>query len=66
MLSAHKKMIDIHPFLSSLLGQLVDPAVIGTRNVLLAAAKHKGSLKRIVLTSSVAGGLQMLILTYSK
>ncbi|GAX75613.1 hypothetical protein CEUSTIGMA_g3057.t1 [Chlamydomonas eustigma] len=34
--------------------QLIDPAVTGTRNVMEAAAKHKHSLKRIVLTSSVA------------
>ena len=35
--------------------QLIDPAVNGTRNVLLSAAKHKETLKRIVLTSSMAG-----------
>lgn len=34
---------------------LIDPAVKGTRNVLAAAAKAKTSVKRVVLTSSVAG-----------
>jgi len=33
---------------------LVDPAVLGTRNV-LAAASASGSVKRVVLTSSIAG-----------
>jgi len=33
---------------------LIEPAVNGTRNVMLAAAKHKATLKRVVLTSSVA------------
>jgi len=34
---------------------LIDPAVKGTRNVLGAAAKAKATVKRMVLTSSVAG-----------
>ncbi|PSC68689.1 diaminohydroxyphosphoribosylaminopyrimidine deaminase [Micractinium conductrix] len=34
--------------------ELVDPAVQGTRNVMAAAAKNKGSVKRVVLTSSCA------------
>jgi len=34
---------------------LIDPAVKGTRNVLGAAAKAKGTVRRVVLTSSVAG-----------
>lgn len=37
-------------------GQLVDPAVRGTRNVMAAAAKNKASVRRVVLTSSCAGG----------
>ena len=36
--------------------QLIEPAVNGTRNVMVAAAKHKHTLKRVVVTSSVAGG----------
>lgn len=35
--------------------QLVDLAVQGTTNVLSSAAKHKATLKRVVLTSSMAG-----------
>ena len=35
---------------------LVDPALKGTRNVMNAAAKSKASVKRVVLTSSFAGG----------
>ena len=34
---------------------IVDPAVNGTRNVMLACAATKSSLRRVVLTSSVAG-----------
>ena len=34
---------------------IVEPAVQGTRNVLLACAATKLSLRRVVLTSSVAG-----------
>ena len=34
--------------------QLVDPAVAGTRNVMLAASRNKTTLHRIVLTSSCA------------
>ncbi len=36
---------------------LVDPAVKGTTNVLKAVAKSKDTVKRVVLTSSVAGDL---------
>lgn len=36
--------------------QLVEPAVAGTRNVLAAAAKAGRTLRRVVLTSSCAGG----------
>ena len=35
---------------------LVDPALLGTRNVLNAAVKSKATVKRVVLTSSFAGG----------
>lgn len=34
---------------------LVDPAVLGTKNVLSAVAKSKDTVKRVVLTSSFAG-----------
>lgn len=34
---------------------LVDPAVNGTTNLLKAVAKSKDTVKRVVLTSSVAG-----------
>jgi nucleoside-diphosphate-sugar epimerase len=37
---------------------IVEPAVQGTRNVLLACAATKASLRRVVLTSSVAGELR--------
>ena len=36
--------------------QLVDPAVKGTRNVMQAVARNKADVRRIVLTSSCAGG----------
>ena len=36
---------------------LIDPALQGTRNVLSTAAEFKGSLKCVVVTSSVAGRL---------
>ena len=35
---------------------LVDPALLGTKNVLNAAVKSKATVKRVVLTSSFAGG----------
>ena len=35
---------------------LVDPALKGTRNVMNAAVKSKATVKRVVLTSSFAGG----------
>lgn len=35
--------------------KLIDPALKGTKNVLNAVAKHKDSIKRVVLTSSIAG-----------
>ena len=35
---------------------LIDPALLGTRNVLASAARHKASVRRVVVTSSVAGG----------
>lgn len=35
---------------------LIDPALKGTANVLQSAAKAKHQIKRVVLTSSVAGG----------
>ena len=35
--------------------ELVDPALQGTRNVLKSVAKHKKSVKRLILTSSFAG-----------
>jgi nucleoside-diphosphate-sugar epimerase len=41
--------------------QLIDPAVQGTRNVLNSAAKHKDTLARVVVTSSVAGGKSFLV-----
>lgn len=34
---------------------LIEPAVHGTRNVLSSVAKHKDTIKRTVITSSVAG-----------
>lgn len=34
---------------------LIAPAVDGTRNVLASAIKHKASIKRVVITSSVCG-----------
>lgn len=34
---------------------LIEPAVHGTRNVLSSVAKHKGTVQRTVVTSSVAG-----------
>lgn len=34
---------------------LIDPAVQGTKNVLASVAKHKGTVKRCVVTSSVCG-----------
>ena len=37
---------------------LIDPALKGTANVLQSAAKAKPQVKRVVLTSSVAGGSQ--------
>lgn len=36
--------------------QLVDPAVKGTTNVLGSVVRHKAGVRRVVLTSSVAGG----------
>ena len=36
--------------------QLVDPAVKGTRNVMESAARNKADVRRVVLTSSCAGG----------
>lgn len=39
---------------------LLDPALKGTTTVLRSAAKSKDSIKRIVLTSSVAGAPQAL------
>ena len=42
---------------------LVDPALMGTRNVLSAAVKSKATVKRVVLTSSFAGGAEPLSLT---
>ena len=35
---------------------LVDPALLGTKNVLNAAVKSKATVARVVLTSSFAGG----------
>lgn len=35
---------------------LVDPAVMGTTTVLRSVSKSKDTVKRVVLTSSVAGG----------
>lgn len=35
--------------------ELIEPALQGTRNVLNAAAEHKATLKRVIVTSSVAG-----------
>ena len=35
--------------------ELINPAMHGTRNVLSSVAKSKDTVKRIVLTSSVAG-----------
>ena len=37
--------------------QLIEPAVDGTKNVLLSVAKHIDTIKRVVLTSSFAGEL---------
>lgn len=34
--------------------QLIGPAVNGTKNVLASVAKHKDTIKRVVLTSSFA------------
>ena len=34
----------------------MDPALLGTRNVLSAAVKSKATVRRVVLTSSFAGG----------
>ena len=34
--------------------QLIGPAVNGTKNVLSSVAKHKDTIKRVVLTSSFA------------
>lgn len=34
---------------------LLDPAILGTQNVLSSVVKHKSSVKRVILTSSVAG-----------
>ena len=33
---------------------LIEPALLGTKNVLTSVAKHKSSIKRVVLTSSFA------------
>ena len=36
---------------------LVEPALKGTKNVLASVAKSKDSVRRVVLTSSVVGGV---------
>ena len=41
---------------------MVDPAVKGTTTVIQSAIKSKASVKRIVLTSSVAGALSSSLL----
>lgn len=38
--------------------ELIEPAVHGTKNLLSSVAKSKESVKRVVLTSSVAGDAQ--------
>jgi len=39
--------------------ELIEPAVNGTKNVLGSVSKHKGTIKRVVLTSSFAGDRKM-------
>lgn len=40
---------------------LLDPAVKGTSNVLSSVAKHKQSVRRTIVTSSVAGAPHLLV-----
>ena len=45
--------------LSHLLLAQVDPALIGTRNILSAVVKSKDTVRRVVLTSSCAGAVSI-------
>ena len=39
---------------------LIDPAVKGTRHVLASVIKHKETVRRVIVTSSVAGRALLL------